>query len=179
MGVCGDGVLGARKMGGSLGAGHFPQLKERRAGEQEAAAAAPMESRSPSSASRSQFRGSEPFCRRTCKATVSLALQQAPHRSPLSRGRVLGADAVPRSPFPRPEPLPEGRRAHTARLLSPACVCCTIPAQNLPGTPPSAGRHPLSESKAGIPGFPPQGPFLPCEKSRGWDLGPYSQAPLV
>ena len=34
LGVCGDGVLGARKVGGALGAGRFPQLKERRVGEQ-------------------------------------------------------------------------------------------------------------------------------------------------
>ena len=132
---------------------------------------------SPSPASRSQFRGSEPFCRRICKATVSLDLQQALHRSPLRGGGVRGADAMPHSPSPRPEPLPEGRWAHAARLLSPACVCCTIPAQNLLGAPPSAGRNPLSESKAGIPGSPPQGPLLPCKKSGDGTLGLTARRP--
>lgn len=46
-GLCGNNVLQARKMGRSSGAGHFPQLKKRRAGEQKAAAADPVESPGP------------------------------------------------------------------------------------------------------------------------------------
>lgn len=80
-GLCGNNVLQARKMGRSLGAGHFPQPKERRAGEQKAAAADPGESPA-LPGFWITVQGPEPLCRWTCGPIPPTG----PAHSPLSGG---------------------------------------------------------------------------------------------